>query len=149
MSEYSIALIGNPNSGKTTLFNDLTGAHQRVGNWPGVTVEKKTGQFSLGGRAEIVILFPEGSRGDPEKMGAFKKGIAHVARRHPDVPVYPIYMHGLGKALPRGEALLVPFFCDVFIGEPMCWTGDKTKFVDELSSRMNVLVKEGDFAAWE
>lgn len=100
-------------------------------------------------RAEIVILFPEGSRGDPEKMGAFKKGIAHVARRHPDVPVYPIYMHGLGKALPRGEALLVPFFCDVFIGEPMCWTGDKTKFVDELSSRMNVLVKEGDFAAWE
>ena len=100
-------------------------------------------------RAEIVILFPEGSRGDPEKMGAFKRGIAHVARRHPDVPVYPIYMHGLGKALPRGEALLVPFFCDVFIGEPMCWTGDKTKFVDELSSRMNVLVKEGDFAAWE
>jgi ferrous iron transport protein B len=47
MSEYSIALIGNPNSGKTTLFNDLTGAHQRVGNWPGVTVEKKSGQFSL------------------------------------------------------------------------------------------------------
>lgn len=48
MSEFSIALIGNPNSGKTTLFNDLTGAHQRVGNWPGVTVEKKSGQFSLG-----------------------------------------------------------------------------------------------------
>ena len=100
-------------------------------------------------RAEIVILFPEGSRGHPEKMGAFKKGIAHVARRHTDVPVYPLYMHGLGKALPRGEALLVPFFCDVFVGEPMCWTGDKTNFVDELSSRMNVLVKEGDFAAWE
>ena len=47
MSRYTIALIGNPNSGKTTLFNDLTGAHQKVGNWPGVTVEKKSGEFLL------------------------------------------------------------------------------------------------------
>ncbi|WP_162919738.1 ferrous iron transporter B, partial [Lentilactobacillus raoultii] len=41
----SIALVGNPNSGKTTLFNVLTGANQHVGNWPGVTVEKKSGQL--------------------------------------------------------------------------------------------------------
>jgi ferrous iron transport protein B len=41
--EIVIALIGNPNSGKTTLFNNLTGARQHVGNWPGVTVEKKEG----------------------------------------------------------------------------------------------------------
>ena len=37
--EIKIALAGNPNSGKTTLFNNLTGSRQRVGNWPGVTVE--------------------------------------------------------------------------------------------------------------
>ena len=42
---YTIALAGNPNSGKTTLFNDLTGANQYVGNWPGVTVEKKEGKL--------------------------------------------------------------------------------------------------------
>ena len=42
-----IALIGNPNCGKTTLFNVLTGARQKVGNWPGVTVEKKFGYFDL------------------------------------------------------------------------------------------------------
>ena len=43
----TIALVGNPNSGKTTLFNALTGATQFVGNWPGVTVERKEGKFKL------------------------------------------------------------------------------------------------------
>ena len=47
MSQHIISLIGNPNCGKTTLFNALTGSRQRVGNWPGVTVDKKTGNFSF------------------------------------------------------------------------------------------------------
>ncbi|WP_261815675.1 Fe(2+) transporter permease subunit FeoB [Vibrio gallicus] len=46
---YSILTVGNPNSGKTTLFNAFTGSNQRVGNWAGVTVEKKTGYYSLAG----------------------------------------------------------------------------------------------------
>ncbi|OEF04759.1 Fe(2+) transporter permease subunit FeoB [Vibrio genomosp. F10] len=46
---YQILTVGNPNSGKTTLFNALTGAKQQVGNWVGVTVEKKTGSFSHAG----------------------------------------------------------------------------------------------------
>ena len=41
--KLTIALAGNPNCGKTTMFNNLTGAHQHVGNWPGVTVERKSG----------------------------------------------------------------------------------------------------------
>ena len=54
-----VALIGNPNCGKTTLFNALTGARQRVGNWPGVTVEQKTGWFDVASpaaRVEVVDL---------------------------------------------------------------------------------------------
>ena len=46
MKSMTIGLVGNPNCGKTTLFNQLTGANLKVGNWPGVTVEKKTGTYS-------------------------------------------------------------------------------------------------------
>ncbi len=46
---FTIGVVGNPNCGKTTLFNALTGSRQRVGNWPGVTVERKTGRYRFQG----------------------------------------------------------------------------------------------------
>ncbi len=54
----TLAIIGNPNSGKTTLFNRLTGSNQHVGNWPGVTVERKTGQIRHVGRQIDVVDLP-------------------------------------------------------------------------------------------
>ncbi|OQA14498.1 MAG: Ferrous iron transport protein B [Firmicutes bacterium ADurb.Bin356] len=53
-----IALVGNPNSGKTTLFNAITGAHEYVGNWPGVTVEKKEGRIQAHGHEITLIDLP-------------------------------------------------------------------------------------------
>jgi small GTP-binding protein len=56
--KITIALAGNPNSGKTTLFNNLTGARQHVGNWPGVTVEKKEGSCSYRGYSIHFVDLP-------------------------------------------------------------------------------------------
>ena len=58
MEKVTVAVVGNPNCGKTTLFNALTGARQRVGNWPGVTVERKTGRFEHRGQAVELVDLP-------------------------------------------------------------------------------------------
>ncbi|HEY0244771.1 MAG TPA: FeoB small GTPase domain-containing protein, partial [Mucilaginibacter sp.] len=57
-ADIRVALVGNPNTGKSTLFNVLTGLNQKIGNFPGVTVDKKTGYCTLpdGRKAEIVDL---------------------------------------------------------------------------------------------
>lgn len=54
----TVALVGNPNCGKTTLFNMLTGSHQKVGNWAGVTVSKKTGDMSYRGHTTSIVDLP-------------------------------------------------------------------------------------------
>ncbi len=58
MATKVVALAGNPNVGKTTIFNALTGMRQHVGNWPGVTVEKKEGVFEYGGQKFLVVDLP-------------------------------------------------------------------------------------------
>jgi len=102
-------------------------------------------------RGEILILYPEGTRGEPERMSTFRKGIVRLAERMPAVPVVPVYLHGLGKALPKGDFVLVPFFCDVFVGEPLLWREheDRRKWMEALVGRMNALAAEGNFAPWE
>lgn len=84
-------------------------------------------------QGQVVIIFPEGSRGEPERLAPFKKGVAHLVRAFPEVDVVPVHIHGAGKSLPRGEALLVPFIIDVRIGSPMRYAGQgHARFVDDL-----------------
>ena len=115
----------------------------------GVRVDRLAGISEALEAGRIIILFPEGSRGQPERLETFKTGVAHLAKRHPQVPVVPVFLHGLGKALPRGQLLLIPFFCDVFVGESMRWSGQRDEFMAELDSRMGTLAAEGQFPAWE
>ncbi len=81
-------------------------------------------------KKQILILYPEGSRGQPESLSEFKGGIAHLAKRHPDVPIVPICLRGFGKAIPKGDPLLVPFVCKAHIGEALFWNGHKQQFVE-------------------
>jgi len=89
---------------------------------------------------EIVLLFPEGSRGDPEVMKPFKTGIAHIAKDYPTVPVIPLSIYGAGKVLPKGEALFVPFVIDVNVGKAVFFHGEEkhvyTKNLETLVSNL-------------
>ena len=85
-------------------------------------------------RGEILILFPEGSRGAPENMGRLRKGLCQLLKGYEQVPVTPVVLHGLGRSLPRGEALFVPFNCDVVIGDAMHVEGRSSAFLKRLSA---------------
>jgi 1-acyl-sn-glycerol-3-phosphate acyltransferase len=65
-----------------------------------------------------LIIFPEGSRGNPEEMQKFKKGIGILLEKNPEVPFIPVYLDGMGKALPKGDGLLVPFTGSITFGKP-------------------------------
>jgi 1-acyl-sn-glycerol-3-phosphate acyltransferase len=100
-------------------------------------------------RGEILVLFPEGSRGEPEKLTEFKRGVALLVKENPDVPVIPVFMHGLGKALPKGTWVIVPFICDIFIGERVGWHGDAKRFMNDLRQAIDELAAQGHFPPWE
>ena len=100
-------------------------------------------------RGDVLLFFPEGTRGEPEERLAFKTGIAHLAKRYEDIPVLPVFLYGCGKALPRKTAILVPFVCDVFVGEPVRWAGDRGSFMEALEHRMAELAGEHHLGTWE
>jgi 1-acyl-sn-glycerol-3-phosphate acyltransferase len=87
----------------------------------------------------IVIIYPEGTRGQDDKIGEFKRGVAHLAKLNPDVPIIPIYMRNPDKVLPKGEGLLVPFICDVYIGEKLNWRGSVENFTQMLKENVEKL----------
>lgn len=84
-------------------------------------------------QGDILIVFPEGTRGTPEKIGSLKRGIFHLVRDRHDTPIVPVITHGLGRALPKGEALFVPFNCDIVVGEPLPAITTATELMDKLS----------------
>lgn len=86
-----------------------------------------------------LILFPEGSRGVPEEMAPFQSGIAHVVKKYPDLPIVPVFLKGMGRSLPKGEFILVPFFCDAIIGEPVYGSGRKEEIVQALEQSVHAL----------
>ena len=83
---------------------------------------------------DILILFPEGTRGVPEQMSRFKKGLYYMVKDIKHIPVIPISMQGLGNSLPKGEALFVPFNCNIEIGDPITASDNSKEFNEQLKS---------------
>ena len=80
-----------------------------------------------------LILFPEGTRGVPGVMADFKRGVGHLASRHPEIPVIPVYLDGLYRNLPKGRTLIVPFGGTLVMGDPMSFPAGTT--VDAITEK--------------
>ncbi len=109
-----IGIIPLNRTGSSSLDELFRGCHQALDN------------------GDILILFPEGSRGAPEKMSRFKKGLYYLLKNKKQIPVIPIAMQGLGNSLPKGEALFVPFNCNVNIGDAINVPNSSKEFNNQL-----------------
>jgi 1-acyl-sn-glycerol-3-phosphate acyltransferase len=101
-------------------------------------------------RHEIVIFFPEGSRGEAEVLGKFKHGIAHLAQARPGVPIVPVYLHNMGKCMPKGARLFVPFNCEMIAGPRADLTGVAAEDVPEhLRGLIEDLAAQTSLGRWD
>ncbi|MDD4976453.1 MAG: lysophospholipid acyltransferase family protein [Bacteriovorax sp.] len=80
-----------------------------------------------------ILIFPEGSRGEAEIMQDFKHGASILLKKNPSIPFIPIFMKGMGKALPKGDPFLIPTECQVRIGNPMWIENIEQKEIPEIT----------------
>ena len=71
---------------------------------------------------KIVIMFPEGSRGEPGKFGSVKKGIGRISEKYPLVPIYPIKLTRTGESMPKGQFIPIPFIINMEIKNKFFYT---------------------------
>lgn len=90
-----------------------------------------------------LIVFPEGTRGSGEELAKFRTGVARVLETQPEVPVVPTYLVNMGRSLPKGELIPVPFFCEIRIGEPFVPRGDITEATAEIEAAVRRLMQPG------
>ncbi len=90
-------------------------------------------------QGDILILYPEGSRGKPEERGRLRKGLFYLLKERKATPITPVLMNGLGYVLPKGEALIVPYCCDVIIGRAIKAESNPKQFIEHLSNSFDEL----------
>ena len=100
-------------------------------------------------RGEILVVFPEGSRGEPEEMARFKTGVARLVEFCPAATVTPVYLQGAGRSLPKDAKLLVPFNTTAVVGDPLTWNGSHHGFIDELRARIEGLKAQAPPLRWK
>jgi len=109
----------------------------------GESVDPLAGCRQALAKGEIIILFPEGTRGEPEVLSRLKPGLWHLLKNQPEIPVIPIYLTGLGKSMPKGEWIPIPFFVDAYVGRPLPYDNDKALYLQTLEECFAVLATKG------
>jgi 1-acyl-sn-glycerol-3-phosphate acyltransferase len=97
---------------------------------------------------EIVIIFPEGTRGDGEEMSQLKSGVARLAAAVPQATVTPVWLQGAGRVLPKGAHVPVPMNCTVMVGEAFSWGGDRAAFMEQLRGQLEALKAKAPPQRW-
>lgn len=81
-----------------------------------------------------LILFPEGTRGKPEQMEKIKSGIAHLLSKRPHIKYVPVFMTGMGRSLPKGKIIVLPYNSAIHYGKPtLVGATDKSKILEQIS----------------
>lgn len=91
---------------------------------------------------DSLIIFPEGTRGSGEQIGEFRSGVAHLIEKMPDVPVIPAYLVNMGRSLPKGEFIPVPFFCEIRIGAPRVLQGSRQEITRAIEAAVRELAEQ-------
>ncbi len=113
-----------------TLFNILPIARKNI--TPENNPLRRMQQAIESGQS--LIVFPEGARGSGEELGQFRAGVAHLLERVDGLRVVPVYLVNMGRSLPKGEFLPVPFFCEIRIGPPLVLSGTRSEITAGLES---------------
>lgn len=122
----------------STLFNILPIVRRREDLTPDTDPRKV--MLAALAAGDSLLVFPEGTRrSDAEDVGRFKAGVAHLVEHHPDLLVVPCYLVNMGRSLPKGALLPVPFFCEVRIGPPRVLRGTREAVVSELEAAVRAL----------
>jgi len=106
-------------------LNTLLINRKRIANEPS-SIEKMDDLIKQG---QSLILFPEGSRGQPGVLTDFKKGIAVLLKRNPNLHYIPAYLNGFGRVLPKNSPLLLPLVSKVYFGQPMQASSDNIEVI--------------------
>lgn len=99
-------------------------------------------------QGDIVVVFPEGTRGASDDLAPLKSGVARLCEAFPEAPVIPAWIAGAGRVLPKGKGVPVPLNCSVNVGPPIAWKGDRHRLMEEIRAALERLRSEAPPLRW-
>ncbi|MCQ2211447.1 MAG: 1-acyl-sn-glycerol-3-phosphate acyltransferase [Paludibacteraceae bacterium] len=90
-----------------------------------------------------LLLFPEGTRGEPEQMGKLKSGIARLLVQRPNIKYVPVFLAGMGRSLPKGEMIILPYNANMHFGEPsVACSSDPHEVMEQIENEFHTMMEK-------